>query len=447
MLQIPRLDDEGFAEIMEQARGMIAQYSATWTDFNHHDPGITLLELFAFLKEAQQFHLDQIGPQNRQKFLKLLGKSPATPKGAKVWCNLRGTQQILPRGTELTAGVVPFALAHTTEVSQVEIVGGTVEGSGQITTFQMPLQGQRLHLMPFGEGATAGDYFSLSLNQPPKTQFHIYFRLQSEQVAPRNPLRADHGFTPLVNLSWNHATPDGWAPLTVVSDGTAGLLFDGQVMFQSTAQWAKNPVICCALTEGVYDVPPVVVGMSTQMAEAVQERVCACMETVTTLERNGKYWLECDHVLCHKGYVEAYYLGEDDDYYLAKLSKPQYDGAMVSFSVEQAGDYVLCSCQTDFQLDRVVAIGTGFPNQTYDLPAKGLVAEEFGILVQAVESHGFARWQQVEDFDSSTPEDTHFILDCQQGTITFGDCHHGLAPEGEIRLVAPDLMLPCCPKV
>ena len=73
MLPIPVLDDESFQEIVEQARSMIPRLAPDWTDFNHHDPGITFLELFAFLKESQQYHLDQIGPRNRQKYLKLLG--------------------------------------------------------------------------------------------------------------------------------------------------------------------------------------------------------------------------------------------------------------------------------------------------------------------------------------------------------------------------------------
>ncbi|MFI3312456.1 MAG: baseplate J/gp47 family protein [Eubacteriales bacterium] len=420
MLPIPTLDDQGFSQIMEQAKGQIAQYSSTWTDYNHHDPGITLLELFAFFKEAQQYHLDQIGPRNRQKFLKLLGATPETPKGAKVWCNLHGTNQILPRGTELKAGNVLFSLASTTELSQVEVLGGTVEPEGQ--SFQMPQPGQKLHLLPLGMEATPGNAFTLRLSQPPKEMFNLYFRLESEKDTPRNSLPEGHPFTPLVTLSWSHATHDGWAPLTVVADGTDGLLFDGQITLQSTASWGENPVIRCTLKRGSYDVPPVVVGISTQMAVAVQERVTAWMESVVVVEKEGKYGLGSDHALSQTGKVEAYFL-EDGLYYPVE-------------QVEQAGTYLLCSYKTDFQLARILATATGFPNQNYDLPAKGLVAESFAILVQAAESSGFALWQQVADFDTSTPQDTHYILDCQQGTITFGNCHHGMAPEGEIRLVS-----------
>ena len=61
MLPILSLDDERFEEIVEKARKMIPNLSPDWTDYNYHDPGITIIELLAWLKELQQFHMDQIG--------------------------------------------------------------------------------------------------------------------------------------------------------------------------------------------------------------------------------------------------------------------------------------------------------------------------------------------------------------------------------------------------
>ena len=60
MLPVISLDDERFEEIVDKARKMIPNLYPEWTDHNYHDPGITMLELFAWLKEIQQFHMDQI---------------------------------------------------------------------------------------------------------------------------------------------------------------------------------------------------------------------------------------------------------------------------------------------------------------------------------------------------------------------------------------------------
>jgi hypothetical protein len=38
-----------------------------WTDFNVSDPGITLLELFAFLAEQLQYRIEQIAAEERRR--------------------------------------------------------------------------------------------------------------------------------------------------------------------------------------------------------------------------------------------------------------------------------------------------------------------------------------------------------------------------------------------
>lgn len=52
MLAEINLDDENFEELVEEAKHMVASYYAGWTDFNYHDPGITLIELLPFSKKS-----------------------------------------------------------------------------------------------------------------------------------------------------------------------------------------------------------------------------------------------------------------------------------------------------------------------------------------------------------------------------------------------------------
>jgi hypothetical protein len=73
-LKVPRLDDVTFAQLVEEARKRIPQYAPEWTDYNLHDPGITIVELLAWLVEMQVFYLDQITEKHYGKFLKLLGE-------------------------------------------------------------------------------------------------------------------------------------------------------------------------------------------------------------------------------------------------------------------------------------------------------------------------------------------------------------------------------------
>ncbi len=51
-----------------------------------------------------------------------------------------------------------------------------------------------------------------------------------------------------------------------------------------------------------------------------------------------------------------------------------------------------------------------------------------GFSVQVEGSEGWIVWQRVDSFEGSGPEDPHYVLDTEQGTITFGDGVHGAAP-------------------
>ena len=72
-LPLPQLDNRTFDQLMEEARKSIPRYAPAWTDHNVSDPGITFIELFAWLTEIQGYYLDRIRDDNYLKFLKLLG--------------------------------------------------------------------------------------------------------------------------------------------------------------------------------------------------------------------------------------------------------------------------------------------------------------------------------------------------------------------------------------
>ncbi len=107
------LDDKSFQQLVEEARKKISQISNQWTNLNISDPGITLLELFAFLTDNQIYVLNKITKSQYLKFLKLLGiipkeaslpkvelslfsKSPS-PETTSTSCNTT----FLPKGTRL----------------------------------------------------------------------------------------------------------------------------------------------------------------------------------------------------------------------------------------------------------------------------------------------------------------------------------------------------------
>ena len=59
-LQIPNLDDRNFTDLVEEARSMIPQYAPEWTNQNASDPGITLIELLAYVSEMLIYRLNRV---------------------------------------------------------------------------------------------------------------------------------------------------------------------------------------------------------------------------------------------------------------------------------------------------------------------------------------------------------------------------------------------------
>ena len=81
-----QLDDRRFEELVQEAKRRIPRYTPEWTDLNDSDPGITLVQLFAWLTEMILYRLNKVPEKNFIKFLELVGMelNPPTPARAEL---------------------------------------------------------------------------------------------------------------------------------------------------------------------------------------------------------------------------------------------------------------------------------------------------------------------------------------------------------------------------
>lgn len=79
-LPLPKLDDRTFADLSVELRSLIPQYDKRWTNHNPSDPGITLIELFAWLAEILIYRMNRIEKRNYLTFLELIGVPPSSPQ-------------------------------------------------------------------------------------------------------------------------------------------------------------------------------------------------------------------------------------------------------------------------------------------------------------------------------------------------------------------------------
>lgn len=80
-LTVPDLDDRRYADLLAEARALIPTFAPEWTDHNPSDPGITLIELFAYLAEMQIYRLNRVTDAHVHAFLSLLNGPDWRPSG------------------------------------------------------------------------------------------------------------------------------------------------------------------------------------------------------------------------------------------------------------------------------------------------------------------------------------------------------------------------------
>jgi hypothetical protein len=124
-LPVPRIDDRDYSRILGDALARIPVHTPEWTNFNEADPGVTLLQLFAFMTDSLLYRANLIPERNRLKFLELLGiplRPPAAAVGVVAIANDRGPRETvtLPRELQLFAGPVGFVTRNALDVLPVE---------------------------------------------------------------------------------------------------------------------------------------------------------------------------------------------------------------------------------------------------------------------------------------------------------------------------------------
>lgn len=82
-IPLPNLDARRFADLVDEGRRLIPGLAPSWTDHNPSDPGITLIELFAFISEMLMYRADRVSEANRRAFVRLL-RGPTWPADGPV---------------------------------------------------------------------------------------------------------------------------------------------------------------------------------------------------------------------------------------------------------------------------------------------------------------------------------------------------------------------------
>ena len=124
-LTVPVIDARRYQDLRDEGLARARTHTPEWNAVGESDPGVTLVEVFAFIAESVLYRANQIPERNRRKFLALLGVPLAPAAGAcgiVAFANERGPLETvtLPAGLVLQAGRVPFRVDQGLDVLPVE---------------------------------------------------------------------------------------------------------------------------------------------------------------------------------------------------------------------------------------------------------------------------------------------------------------------------------------
>ncbi len=125
----PLLDDRTWKELRDEALARVPIYTPEWTDHQRPgDPGVALVEVFAYLTEALIYRLNRVPDNSYLAFLNLLDAPPRPAEPARGLVQLGihddvADSALLEPESRLSAGQVKFATATSMTVLPVDVAG------------------------------------------------------------------------------------------------------------------------------------------------------------------------------------------------------------------------------------------------------------------------------------------------------------------------------------
>lgn len=388
-LPVPELDDRTFQDLVDETKRLIPRYCPEWTNHNLSDPGVALIELFAWMSEMILFRLNQVPDRLYTKFLDLVGIEPFPPSVARTdltfWLSAvldhpvvvpSGTAVATARGTAAD-GEVTFSTVEDLVVTPPELISAKTAQAGDEQMLVDAWDDLRFddgEVVCFGsDPLVPGDaaYFGFANDLSGVVlRLTIGARIQGIGVDPHDP-----------PLAWEAWTGEVWSVLPVYDDTTGGLNRDGQVQLRLPRRMAP-------LTLGGTRAHWVRVRLLAARPEQPDFQASPRIRSLRADALGGTVGAE------HAGTVGPEILGRSD----------------------------------------------GSPGQELTLARTPVLPRREGERIRVVTAERSEDWTEVPDFTASGPTDRHYTLDSASGRVAFGPSvryadgsarqHGAIPPEG-----------------
>jgi predicted phage baseplate assembly protein len=387
------LDDRAFKELVEECILRIPRYCPEWTNYNPGDPGVTMIELFAWLTDQMMLRFNQVPRRNYVAFLELLGirLQPPAPAHTEVTFYLTAS---LPSAYQITGGVQVATERTETDEAVIFSTDRTLTiGTPRIThlltaevaeTVPTILRDRFANLWTQqSDGRWEGREQTIFSDRPePNNALYVVF--SPEQPIEGNVIAlsvageaaSSTGINPdRPPRRWEAWNGQAWVPILLreSDDHTRGFSFheigDGSTPIQEA---------------------DIILHLPQQFP----------VDYFATYQ--GR-WIRC---VCTT----------------PKPDQPRYSSSplLIRAAVRSIGGTVDAS-QCTLIRDELLGESNGLAGQTVQLQGAPVLPRQEGEYLIVIPPDGLPQiWQEVNDFADSGSEDRHYTLDSLSGTIQFG---------------------------
>lgn len=262
---VTALDTIDFEQLVELGRREIPRYAADWTDHNLHDPGMSLIDLLAWIVDQQIYRIGRVGGRQHRAFAALLGQVPHGPQAAHglVWPSQPLPEdRLVQEGTAVVCAArptLPFVVARTLFLTAARPLSALLHADGGTRPLpESEVDGTTWTLRDIRyRNITA---LTLQFDRPvgsPNDAAEVSFGFDVSPPPEAKPSPDGPAWGP-VQYAYRQGEEGPWNNLSVLHDGTQGLALSGQVVLkvpQRTSRYGR-PALRISFDKGFFPVPP-----------------------------------------------------------------------------------------------------------------------------------------------------------------------------------------------
>jgi|GEM_PF-164912 predicted phage baseplate assembly protein len=417
------LDDRTFNDLVQECLLRIPRYCPEWTNHNPSDPGITLVEMFAWLTDQMLYRFNQVPRRYYVAFLELLGirLQSAVPARADLTFYLTKAQsdiKCIPKGIEVatirteTQQAVVFTTDKDLIIGQPKIKYLLTSNgySHNLSTELSPARG-------FVYQAESPSNFNNIYHVNNDGSFQdVNFAYLLEDSQPGNCFYLVlEAILPIQSTS----------ALAIVNQGdTLQNSITGNVLaltFKGTA----------AATTGINPDDPPLLWQAWNGREWVDGILRQNQDDKTkgfSFHQIGQPLQGADIILHLPQEFPVVTFGSYEGHWVRCVYEPQPNSnelylrspEISSIEVRAIGGQV-CASECVRVESELLGVSDGKPGQLFQLQGYPVLKREVGEGIQVILPGGEVEdWQEVQDFADSGLTDKHYIIDSRTGEVQFG---------------------------